>query len=312
MKRVIAIVSVLLLGLALSACGKKDGGTETSDSGVSVSGTFGKEPKVTFDKTPLEVKKSTDWVAIKGDGDKIAADDSVSVHVTLFNGRSGKKLVSTHDQGGEALTVSKAAGNLFPVLVDAFKDKTIGSRVVVEAAPADAYGEQGNAQIKVEKNTSIVMVADLLKKIELLDAPKGSTVPPAAGDPKLKLDKSGVPTGFDFTGATKPGKLKVITLIKGEGDKAEAGKTVTVNYLGSEWGSSKVFDASYPRHQPFAVPLGKGQVIKAWDQGLEGVTVGSRILIIAPPDLAYGASGQPPSIGKNATLTFVVDVLGVS
>lgn len=313
MKRLIAVLSVVCLALALTACGSGDGDEETttSKSGVTVTGDFGKAPEVTFDEEPYSVEESTDWEAIEGDGDTIGEDDSVQVHVTLFNGRSGEKLVSTLDEGASALTTSRSAGNLFPVLVNAFADRKVGSRVVVEAAPADAYGDQGNPQINVEADTSVVMVADLLKKVEILDAPEGETVPPAAGDPKLEL-KDDVPSGFDFAGATKPDELKVVTLIKGEGDKAEEGQTVTVNYLGSEWGSDKVFDASYPRNQTFPVQLGAGSVIQAWDQGLEGVTVGSRILIIAPPDLAYGAAGSPPNIGKNATLVFVVDVLGAS
>lgn len=311
MKRLIAVLSTLCLAFVLAACGSGGDTNTTSDSGVKISGEFGKEPKVTFEKKPFSVKESTDWEAIEGDGDKVAADDTVQVHVTLYNGKTGKKLVSTHDEGASALTTSKEQQNLFPVLIDAFSGRKIGSRVVVEAAPKDAYGDQGNEQIDVAADTTVVMVADLMKKVEVLEGPKGETVEPQAGDPKLKL-KGDVPSGFDFAGATKPSKLKVVTLIKGDGEAAKKGQTVTVNYLGSEWGSDKVFDASYPRNQTFPVQLGTGGVIKAWDQGLEGVTVGSRILIIAPPSLAYGAAGSPPTIGKNATLVFVVDVLGAA
>lgn len=313
MKRLLAILTALVLAAALAACGNDSGGSESSssDSGVTVSGEFGKEPKVTFEKTPFSVKESADWQAIEGDGSEIAADDSVSVHVTLFNGKTGEKVISTLDNEGKPLTVAKEAQNLFPVLVDTFEGQKEGSRMVVEAAPADAYGEQGQEQLKVDGDTTIVMVADLLEKVEVLDGPQGETVPPKAGDPKLKL-KDDVPSGFDFSGATKPKELKVITLIEGDGEKTKKGQSVTVNYLGSEWGSAKVFDASYPRNQTFNVTLGEGGVIKAWDQGLEGVPVGSRILIIAPPDLAYGAAGQPPAISKNATLVFVVDVLSAS
>ncbi|RYE80332.1 MAG: hypothetical protein EOO74_02300 [Myxococcales bacterium] len=312
MKRLIAVLSALCLTFVLAACGGGDDKTtSSSDSGLKITGAFGKEPKVAFDKTPFSVKKSTDWEAIEGDGDKVAADDTVQVHVTLYNGKTGKKLVSTLDEGASALTTSKEQQNLFPVLLDAFAGHNIGSRVVVEAAPADAYGDQGNEQIGVAADTSVVMIADLIKKVEILDAPKGETVTPKAGDPKLKL-KGDVPSGFDFTGATKPNKLKVVTLIKGDGPKVEKGQSATVNYLGSVWGSQEVFDASYPRNQTFPVQVGAGGVIKAWDQGLEGVTVGSRILIIAPPSLAYGAQGSPPKIPKNATLVFVVDVLAAS
>ena len=63
---------------------------------------------------------------------------------------------------------------------------------------------------------------------------------------------------------------------------------------------------------PFTTAIGAGAVIKCWDQGLTGVTVGSRVMLTCPADIAYGKQGSPPSIPANATLQFVVDVLGVS
>jgi FKBP-type peptidyl-prolyl cis-trans isomerase len=82
-----------------------------------------------------------------------------------------------------------------------------------------------------------------------------------------------------------------------------------VQYVGVLYASGKQFDASWDRGQPFTFVLGQHQVIPGWDQGLAGMHVGGRRELIIPASLAYGASGQPPTIPPNAPLIFVVDLL---
>ncbi|WOX25367.1 FKBP-type peptidyl-prolyl cis-trans isomerase [Streptomyces solicathayae] len=106
-----------------------------------------------------------------------------------------------------------------------------------------------------------------------------------------------------------PKDLKVNVISEGKGPVTKKGDAIQVNYLGQAWDSDKPFDNSFDRGQPFDVTLGAGQVIKGWDQGLEGQKVGSRVEIGIPPELGYGAQGSPPSIKPNATLVFVVDIL---
>jgi peptidylprolyl isomerase len=106
-----------------------------------------------------------------------------------------------------------------------------------------------------------------------------------------------------------PGKLVVKDLATGHGKTAKKGDTVTVQYDGILYYNNKQFDASWDRGQPFTFPLGKGQVIPGWDQGVAGMKVGGRRELVIPPDLAYGAQGSPPTIPANATLVFVVDLL---
>ncbi|MFD7441179.1 FKBP-type peptidyl-prolyl cis-trans isomerase [Streptomyces sp. NPDC059909] len=105
-----------------------------------------------------------------------------------------------------------------------------------------------------------------------------------------------------------PKELKSETLSEGDGAVLKNGDAVQVNYLGQAWDSDKPFDNSFDRGQPFDLTLGAGQVIKGWDQGLEGKKVGSRVELVIPPDLGYGAQGQG-EIKPNATLVFVVDIL---
>jgi peptidylprolyl isomerase len=144
----------------------------------------------------------------------------------------------------------------------------------------------------------------------VLPGPKGSAVKAPAGTPKL-LTKGATPTGFDFThAAAKPKQLRIVPLVKGTGPRIESGDLITVNYLGVVWGKGKPFDESYSK-QPATFPIGLGRVIPAWDQGLVGIRQGSRVLLLCPPDAAYGAQGSGSTIPGNATLAFVVDVLGV-
>ena len=102
-------------------------------------------------------------------------------------------------------------------------------------------------------------------------------------------------------------KLVVKPLITGKGPKLTAGQTIQANYVGVTYKDGKQFDSSWDRGQPAEFPVGVGQLIKGWDQGLVGVPVGSRVQLDIPAELAYGenASGGRPA----GDLRFVVDVL---
>ncbi|MDQ3648628.1 MAG: FKBP-type peptidyl-prolyl cis-trans isomerase [Actinomycetota bacterium] len=106
-----------------------------------------------------------------------------------------------------------------------------------------------------------------------------------------------------------PKKLKVEDLIEGKGKPAKKGQQLTVNYVGVLFASGTEFDASWERKQPFRFKLGGGVVVPGWDKGLEGMKVGSRRRLTIPPDQAYGPQGNPPAIGPNGTLIFVIDLL---
>jgi peptidylprolyl isomerase len=110
-----------------------------------------------------------------------------------------------------------------------------------------------------------------------------------------------------------PSQLVVQDVVKGKGAKAEDGKVLTVRYVGVRFRDNQQFDASWERKpNEFKFPLGGGQVIPGWDQGIKGMRVGGRRQLTIPADLAYGAQGQPPDIGPNETLVFVVDLKKVS
>ena len=107
-----------------------------------------------------------------------------------------------------------------------------------------------------------------------------------------------------------PDGLKFTDDQVGTGTEAQAGKTVSVHYTGWLLDGTK-FDSSRDRNQAFSFPLGRGQVIKGWDEGVAGMKVGGKRTLVIPPDLGYGARGAGGVIPPNATLVFDVELLAV-
>jgi len=135
-------------------------------------------------------------------------------------------------------------------------------------------------------------------------APTATKITPTAGERDLskkpRIPKSSGPA---------PKQLKVEDLIEGDGATAKNGDKVSVQYVGVLYDNNKEFDSSWSRgEEPLEVTLGSGQVISGWDQGLLGMKVGGRRKLTIPPDQAYGAQGQPPTIPGNATLVFEIDL----
>jgi peptidylprolyl isomerase len=108
-----------------------------------------------------------------------------------------------------------------------------------------------------------------------------------------------------------PAELTIEDITVGEGPEATPGHVVNVHYVGVAHSTGREFDASYNRGEPFAFPLGGGQVIAGWDQGVAGMKVGGRRKLTIPPELGYGSRGAAGAIKPNETLIFVVDLLGV-
>ena len=105
--------------------------------------------------------------------------------------------------------------------------------------------------------------------------------------------------------------LQYIEVEAGTGEQAQAGKTVSVHYTG-KFQDGKVFDTSVPRGEPIEFELGRGNVIKGWDEGIALMKVGGKAQLIIPPNLAYGERGAGGVIPPNATLVFDVELVSVS
>jgi FKBP-type peptidyl-prolyl cis-trans isomerase FkpA len=108
--------------------------------------------------------------------------------------------------------------------------------------------------------------------------------------------------------------LQIEELVVGSGNTATAGQKVSVHYTGwltQNGNKGTKFDSSHDRGEPFVFPLGKGQVIRGWDEGVAGMKVGGKRKLTIPPQLGYGARGAGGVIPPNATLVFEVELLDV-
>jgi FKBP-type peptidyl-prolyl cis-trans isomerase FkpA len=111
--------------------------------------------------------------------------------------------------------------------------------------------------------------------------------------------------------STTPSGLVIDDVVVGHGAQAAAGSNVKVHYTGWLTDGTK-FDSSRDRNDPFVFSLGEAQVIRGWDEGVQGMKVGGKRKLTIPPALGYGARGAGGVIPPNATLVFEVELLGVS
>jgi peptidylprolyl isomerase len=320
MRRRLATISVVALTLTgTAACGSDSEPTTASEEsgaeldGLTVTGDFGKKPTVKTDG--FDVKAGASEELIEGDGAEVTQDSLVMYHVLIANGTDGKELQSSYEQPtSQQMIVADQ-----PALIsDAVVGAHIGSRVAVAAPVEELVGKGGAAQVGLTAKDDIVLVFDLVEEGEApLTAPEGEEVDPPADAPKVVGDDQSV-TGLDFSDA--PAKapkadsdFEVIPLVNGEGAEVQENQTVTVNYFGAVWGNEdEPFDSSFARGEPASFQLTKGGLIDGWVKGLQGVKVGSRVMLVIPPSLGYGAEGSGEKIPGDSTLVFVIDVLGAS
>ena len=125
--------------------------------------------------------------------------------------------------------------------------------------------------------------------------------------PRCKRVGIAAPSG---PATTTPTGLPYIVTRRSKERQPLPGETVLVNYTGL-LGSGVKFDSSLDRGQPFEFPLGKGRVIKGWDEGIAKLRIGEQATLIIPPGLGYGERGAGGLIPPNATLIFLVELVGI-
>ena len=111
-----------------------------------------------------------------------------------------------------------------------------------------------------------------------------------------------------------PSGLKFEDTVVGTGASPATGQTCSMHYTGWLWvngAKGKKFDSSHDRDRPFEFPIGKGRVIKGWDEGVATMKVGGKRILLIPPDLGYGSRGAGGAIPPNATLIFEVELLEI-
>jgi peptidylprolyl isomerase len=281
-----------------------------SDLGqVNVRGAFGAKPAVQV-PTPFMVSTTTRRIIVAGTGRKVAPGQRVTVDYVGVNGADGREFNSSF--GLKPSTFVLDAKENLRGLVTAVTGAAVGSRVLVAIPPKDAYGVQGQPSAGIGPTDTIVVVVDIRSARDVLTRATGTAVTPREGLPTVKVGEDGKPR-ISLPGGTPPAVLVTQPLIVGRGPKVAKGQQITVHYTGVIWPGGARFDSSWERRTPATFPIGRGQVVAGWDEGLVGQPVGSRILLVIPPDKGYGAAGRPSfGIKGTDTLVFVVDILDAS
>jgi peptidylprolyl isomerase len=305
------LLAILLPGLLLlTACGgtppapeptsQSAGETAKLDSLKLTENGDKKAPGVEFTK-PLDVTEPTVKVITEGSGDRVKANQIADIAIVAFNGTDGTTLEDTFPNDPEPLELNDELKTSSTVIYNAFVGAKIGSHLAL-AVPGQAAAEGTEAQ---PTQLLVVKVLGAKDAPKVLDKPEGDPVTPPAGLPTVKENDQGIPE-ISVEGVAAPTALVAQDLIKGKGPEVKETDTLTVNYVGVAMNGGAVFDSSYDRGEKATFPL--TGVIKGWTQGLTGKTVGSRVLLVIPKDLAYGDEGQGEAKGD---LAFVVDILGV-
>lgn len=310
-RRIRTVTLAALAGvLALSACGGSDTKAKpTALDQTTVSGGSDKEaPKVQIKPTPLKVTETQTRVVKAGDGAAVKGDEIVSLRYVLLNGKDGSQLDTNYGKANLGLNLADA--KLLPGLKKGLANQKVGSRILVAMPPKDAFGEQGNANIKVGGGDTVVFLMDVVSATKPLKSAEGKAVNPPKNLPSVKVEEGKAATITIPKGQKPPANTVGQVLIEGKGPKVQAGQTIRVSYTGALWKNGKNFDSSANSPEGhFETVIGQKQVINAWDTQLVGKTVGSRLLLVVPPKDGYGAAGSPPKISGTDTLVFVVDIL---
>lgn len=314
MRRIAAAILVPTAACAvLAGCGSSGSSNADANSGVKVSGTFDKAPAVTIPtaKASANLVIST---PIKGSGDTLKSGNAALANVAVYkwSGTSHTLVDSTFGTGPQMIPAQMGLTGL----TTALKGARIGSRVVAVLPPKYGYGPNGQSQLQIKGTDTLVWVIDLLQQYPSTAAATGAQVSHGGGSLPTVTAALGQAPVITVPKTSPPAKLSVTTLIKGTGPKLVNGDTVVAQYVGSIWRTGKVFSSTWPSAQapaglPFSFQLG-GRVVAGWNQGLVGVPVGSRVMLVIPPALGYGPAGGQPSAGitKTDSLVFVVDVVG--
>jgi len=132
-----------------------------------------------------------------------------------------------------------------------------------------------------------------------------ATPPPAA-----TATATAAPAPTPPAPAAPEAPLGIVDVTVGKGEAAKAGDKIKVHYTGTLTNGTE-FDSSRKRNTPFEFVLGRGSVIKGWDQGVVGMKVGGKRKLTIPPSLGYGARGAGGSIPPNSTLLFDVELVEI-
>lgn len=268
---------------------------------VSVSGELGAAPIIVA-SGPFAVDRVERSVLVEGTGEEVAPGDLVSVAFTLLNGTTGDR-----SPGTARVRVLVEEGATLPGLLDLLECATVGSRLVGVVPAEAAFGSVGQPDLAIGPDDDVVFVVDVLDVVALQAEGTAAELP--AGFPALDLafaadgrPRVGIPD------AKAPKKLTWAPLIVGTGDEVGPDDEFLVQFQAVNWRTGEVFDETWGD-----APRSLLSIVPGVDKAIAASTVGSRLVVIAPPSAGYGREGAPSfGVRPTDTVVFVVDILATT
>ncbi|GAB77159.1 FKBP-type peptidyl-prolyl cis-trans isomerase [Austwickia chelonae] len=314
----------ILPAVLVSGCADAPGGSPGSSSSSDVpanNAAFDKitvtpganattPPTVQLAEKPVRSKGSHTRVIKEGTGEQIGDKAWLDVHHARYSGADGKLIGSSY--AGRPTSLKVGEEGVVEVFNKAVKGQKIGAQVLA-AVPASKMINDAQLPEGMSLDDSLIFVIDVVAARPVLERATGTPVPPKPGIPAAEVPDDLKQPAKITVPSPQATKDKIVQpLITGSGKKVEKGQVVRFRYTGVTWRDpGKPFDYS-GNHDPNYVdfPVGEGNLIKAWDNAIPGHTVGSRLLIVAQPEDAYGDKGEPKAnIKPDDVLIFVLDIL---
>jgi len=288
-----ALVLIAVAALTLAACteatpdasSSRSAAADISDIAIGLSA--GLAPTITLpeDQEFIEPQGKVVW---EGEGAPLVKDQPLLVDIYGVSLDDGSVIMNTFDGLPRKLVLARevVGDELYRMLINA----NVGSRVLVVANSGD-----GDSQSTAP---DVAMVVDVLSHRAV-----GTKMPQSADLPRVTVNEDTGEPSITIPDRKEPTTVQQQLLIQGDGPQVQAGSYILVNYKAVYWKDGEEFASSWPIDMaPFATQLSPDQVIPAWNQALLDQTVGSQVLIVAPPTAGYPDEG---------TLVFVVDILDV-
>jgi peptidylprolyl isomerase len=308
LKKILASALIIVSAIALSGCTPNMYDSLKSNCGefktgkeiqrVKVSQELGKVPTVDF-QTPIDTAKPNlqTAVIVEGKGPKITGGQFVTWEYAVFSGADKSEITKTAFDGSNSVQqMIPEKGELCTAMAGVREGSRIALLVPSEVAGTSSTGLPA----------SQIWVFDIHKVF--LPHAVGSVKPAENGMPTVVRDVNGKPA-VTMPGGEQPTEFRKAVVVEGSGDVVKKDESVIVHYTGYLWDGT-VFDSSWDSGQPTTFVVSEKNVVPGFVKALEGTKVGSQVIAIIPAELAYGATGQG-SIPPNATLVFIVDVLGI-
>lgn len=262
-------------------------------------------PSITIDGTlaPYRTQRTVDEA---GDGRMAENGSLVTFAYAAFDAASGELIDSSGFDSPYSQVVLDGTA-LVAGLEKALLCTTAGSRVTAVVPASDAFGASGLERYGIEGEAPIVLAIDLVDVAP--DRALGERQAVMDSLPRVEVGATGEPQ-VTIPPRSAPKEYSATVLKQGAGDVVAEGATVTVEYLGVEWQTGRIFDTTWYRDQLVRMPT--TSFLEAIGDALVGKTVGSQVLVIVPPEHGYGDAGNPEfGIDADDTMVFVVDILTV-